>query len=311
MNGEKKFFKLILGLGNLDLEVIKRITSIYALCGCDMFDFAPDESVIETIFSAIKSLNLDPKDFKMCVSTAIEGDKHAKKAFIDPLKCRKCGKCAKKCPQNAIKVFIVDQKKCIGCQKCSCKYGAITFRHKSVSPKMVLELVEKYDLDMIELHISTKKTKEIFETLKYFCKNTKAKIGVCVGRQYFSDEKLNSLIKKISAMVLDIKSEKIIVQADGTAISGGKDDYASTLQAVATAQILQNQDCELILSGGTNSFTIELAEKCNLIYKGVAVGSFARKLIESEINFDDFCSNRKIFEAALSKAKLLVEKVKG
>lgn len=72
----------------------------------------------------------------------------SKKAFIDPDKCRECGKCAQACPYNAIAhlerpckkvcpvdaitydehgICVIDEKKCIQCGACihSCPFGAI------------------------------------------------------------------------------------------------------------------------------------------------------------------------------------------
>ena len=53
-------------------------------------------------------------------------------AYIDPNKCKECGKCAQACPYNAITydeygICVIDEKKCIQCGACihSCPFGAI------------------------------------------------------------------------------------------------------------------------------------------------------------------------------------------
>ncbi len=81
-----------------------------------------------------------------CKFGAIESGRH--RSYIDPSKCKECGKCAQACPYNAIAhlkrpckftcpvdaitydeygISIIDASKCIRCGKCihSCPFGAI------------------------------------------------------------------------------------------------------------------------------------------------------------------------------------------
>lgn len=56
--------------------------------------------------------------------------------YIDPLKCKKCSKCARNCPANAIsgvpgkQAYVIDNKKCIKCGTCmqGCLFHAISKR---------------------------------------------------------------------------------------------------------------------------------------------------------------------------------------
>lgn len=102
-----------------------------------------------------------------------------------------------------------------------------------------------------------------------------------------------------------------IVQADGFPMSGGKDDYKTTLQAVATAEIVQNAKMPvyIMLSGGTNSKTAELAKLCGINYNGIAIGTFARKIVNRYIEREDFLKNDYIFNEALNIARSLVGNV--
>ena len=83
-----------------------------------------------------------------------------------------------------------------------------------------------------------------------------------------------------------------------------------TLQAVATSEIIQNQNYNafLLLSGGTNSKTAELAKMCNINYSGISMGSFARKIVKEYVERDDFLENKEIFSEALKIVKELVDK---
>ena len=105
------------------------------------------------------------------------------------------------------------------------------------------------------------------------------------------------------------KPYSTIVQADGFPMSGGKDDYKTTLQAVATAEIVQNAKLPvyIMLSGGTNSKTAELAKMCSINYNGIAVGSFARKIVRQYIEREDFLRNKYAFDDAVNIAKNLIQ----
>jgi hypothetical protein len=94
-------------------------------------------------------------------------------------------------------------------------------------------------------------------------------LSLCISRSKLSD---SQILKRIKECAPDI------VQADGIAMSGGRNDYAATLQTVALAQMLQNLDVYVILSGGTNSKTAELPKLCDVSAHGVAAGSFARQI---------------------------------
>lgn len=119
------------------------------------------------------------------------------------------------------------------------------------------------------------------------------------------------MIERIKSMIAKRKDYLTIVQADGFPMSGGKDDYKTTLQAIATAEIVQNAKLPvyIMLSGGTNSKTAELAHLCGIKYNGIAVGTFARKIVSKYIDRDDFLRNEYVFNEALQIAKKLVDTV--
>ena len=99
-----------------------------------------------------------------------------------------------------------------------------------------------------------------------------------------------------------------IVQADGFPMSGGQDDFKTTLQAVATADTILKFgfDIPVIISGGTNSKTAELANMCDINYNGIAIGSYARKIVKPYIEHKDFWKNEEIIAEGLKIAAELV-----
>ena len=99
-----------------------------------------------------------------------------------------------------------------------------------------------------------------------------------------------------------------IIQADGVPMSGGSDDYKTTLQAVAMAEVIQNANLPvyITLSGGTNSKTAELARLCGIKFSGIAIGSWARKIVKTYVTQDDFWENKEIQQSAINAAKELI-----
>jgi len=128
--------------------------------------------------------------------------------------------------------------------------------------------------------------------------------SVCIDRGYLSNHALKIRIEKM----LDYCNDRMIVQADGIPMSGGHDDYRTTPQAVACADIVDKflLPVHILLSGGTNSQSIKLSQACSVPYAGVSIGTFARHLIYEYINNPEF-PNRLLLNKAVTKAKKLVD----
>jgi hypothetical protein len=135
-----------------------------------------------------------------------------------------------------------------------------------------------------------------------------------------------------------VAKEKMIIQADGYPMSGGANDYNTTLQAVSTADVINkkfniridkksvqrdgdkvvttkvyrqhghHQGVYIVLSGGTNSLSNELADKVGVRCNGIAIGTFARGVIEKYIYVEDFYNNDEMIKQAYLNAKELVTK---
>ena len=133
-----------------------------------------------------------------------------------------------------------------------------------------------------------------------------------------------------------ISKDKLIIQADGYPMSGGEDDYNTTLQAISTADIINkkfniridkksvskdsskvitskvyrpqghHQGVYIVLSGGTNSKSKELANMVGVRCNGVAIGTYARGVIEEYIENPDFYNDIDLIKNAYLKAKELV-----
>ncbi len=301
-------FKLVCGAGNEDVEDIKRLVYIYAIAGCRLFDLSANEDVINAAREALEMAKV--YDAYLCISVGIKDDPHVKKAVIDYDRCVNCGACEEVCPQNAIYQAKIKKEKCVGCGRCwkVCSRAAISYVSEEKNLDEVLPSIVDKGIDCIELHAVGLDESEIYSKWKYISDNYEGLLSICISREQLSDE---ALVKRIQKMIEGREPYSTIIQADGFPLSGGDDNYKSTLQTVATAEIVQNSKLPvyLMLSGGTNSKSTELARLCEISYHGVAVGSYARKIVREYVESSDFWTNPEIVNNALTFAKPLVDSV--
>ncbi|MDD3418997.1 MAG: LdpA C-terminal domain-containing domain [Candidatus Gastranaerophilales bacterium] len=281
----KKAFKLILGAGNQDLKQITDLVAVYAKAGCKFFDFAPDIDVLKAVQRGLDSVGVKRNEVYFCVSVGTSSDKHFQKAIIAPLRCIRCQKCKNVCPQSAIvlkdKHCAVIEEKCIGCERCYlvCPESAISFQKFDGNLSSVLEPLLEYGIDCIEFHIRGDEGDEIFDKWNQIQQSQCAMLSICIGHQYVSDERMISVLNKMMQSRLP---KTTIIQADGIAMSGDLDSMESSLEAVKTAKTIQeaNLSAYLMISGGVNDKSYELAKEYGLELNGIAMGSYARKIVK-------------------------------
>jgi len=150
--------------------------------------------------------------------------------------------------------------------------------------------------------------------------NPHGHISMCLDRLHLSNFTFEERVRK----ALDIAGERLIIQSDGYPMSGGADDYNTTLQAIATADVLNKKFnmtidkknkilkyknktvVNQLLSGGTNSLTAVLADQCGVRFQGASLGTFARKLVKEIINNPNFYENDELIKQGYLIAKKLV-----
>ena len=286
-----KIFKLVCGAGNENEQEIYELVSLYAKAGCKFFDLCAKPEIVKSAKKALADVGVE--DAYLCVSVGIKNDPHVSKAVVDKEKCLKCGKCKDVCLQNAISgMGTVDKKNCIGCAKCYkiCPTKAISIHSEEKILSEVLPEIIELGIDCIEFHAMGLDEEEIESKWSYINSIYDGMLSICTSRGKLGDEQM---IARIKNMIKNRAPYTTMVQADGFPMSGGQDDYKTTLQAVATAEIVQNANLPvyLILSGGTNSKTGSFAKMCGINYNGIAIGSYARKIIRNQTNAIEIAKN--------------------
>ncbi len=302
-------FKLVCGAGNEDCESVKRLVYIYALAGCKYFDISARKEILDSAKLAVSMAGA--LDCHYCVSVGIKGDPHITKAKIRESVCIKCGNCYRNCPNDAVlSSIMIDEKRCIGCGTCAkkCPTGAITMFEKDVNVKEILPYMVENGVEILELHIMGHDKKDLEYKWNVINECNPKYASICIDRENFGNKEV---LERIRNMIAHRKPYTTIVQADGIPMSGSDDSYKTTLQAVAMAEIIQNSNLpvHIVLSGGTNSKTAALAKLCGINYWGIAIGSWARKIIKPYITAPDFWENETKRAKAVEIAKTLVQTV--
>ncbi len=327
---KNKCFKLVCGAGNEDIEQVKRLVYVYGCAGATLFDLSANEQVVE---AAIEALHMAKSDGLLCVSVGIDGDPHICKANIMSELCSGCGACIDACLQSAISVECQQTKgkripakdsvgsggtnkpsittyKCIGCGRCAeiCPQSAILLENKPRPLDEVLAPLAKYDIAVYELHAIGEDDEVVRRDWQILCSQSSPFKSLCIDRSALGNKRL---IARIEQCLSGRDDYTTIIQTDGTPMSGVADDYRTTLQAIATAELVgrYNLPAYILLSGGTNSNSSILANILNVRINGVALGSFARMIVSQFISEPDFWKRKDLIEMAITRAKLLVHNI--
>ena len=307
---DRKGFKLVCGAGNEDAEEVEKLVTIYSKAGCPFFDVCAKPEIVDAAKRGLKNAGIT-EDRYLCVSVGISGDPHITKAYIDQDKCKKCGKCKVVCPHNAIielDKYKVKKERCLGCTICAkfCPHNAITMESKLIDYKEVLpELIQK-GIDCIEFHAISTDEIDVDEKWTQINELFDGMLCISLDRSELGDKKLK---ERVERLIKNRKPYTTIIQADGVAMSGNNDEAGTTLQAVATAQLFQNAQMPtfIMMSGGTNTKSTELAKMCGVKPHCLAVGSYARKIVKEYLLMDDLLQNEQAMSEAVKIAKSLID----
>jgi len=314
---EKRCFKLVCGAGNEDIEEVRRLSTIYTMAGTNVLDLSANVDVVNAakrgIEIAYEKASLLGRDIKvrpyLNVSIGLKGDPHIRKAIIDLKLCTECGECIKACGEReAIKDdFIVIDSRCIGCGDCekSCEFGAIDYYYNKADFEKILPKCVAAGTETMELHAITLDDDGVRNDWKLLNKLIPGHyVSMCLDRALLSNKHLVERVRE----AYSIAGERMIVQADGDPMSGSEDDFNTTLQTIACADIVIKSEIPVMifLSGGTNSKTGLLAKQCEVGAHGVAIGSYARKIVKKYVTNEEFDNNLGILKEAVMVAERLI-----
>lgn len=362
---EEKCFKMICGAGNEDIEHVKKLAYVYTLAGAKILDISANVNVVKAAVEGIElayekatSFNIDigVRPYIM-VSVGMPGDHHVRKSFINPNTCLACGLCAPVCPTEAIpygfhenlNIFkklgssfeapddakeIVIRDLCIGCGKCSniCpRDNIISYRHSDRKLKELLPRCIEAGTECFELHAAVADDDIILKEWKTILEiNPDNYNSMCLDRLHLGNFNLENRIEKVKK----ISNNKLIVQADGYPMSGGQDDFNTTLQAVSCADVINKKFnmvrnkkkngskieskmlykksasrglIPILLSGGTNSNSKKLSNMSGVKVNGIAIGTYARKIIDQYVDNINFYNDDSVVFEAYKTAKRLVD----
>ena len=317
------YFKLVCGAGNEDKAEVEYLTFIYTLAGCAGFDVSASPVIVNAAKKGITAAMIKAKDLEfnipfrpfITVSVGMPGDHHVRKALITN-DCVSCNLCIPTCPTDAIPDSLkIIENLCIGCGNCEAvcppAANAITYKHNSKELLNVLPKCVDAGAESIELHSGVPDNESTLKEWSVVSESVpNGMISMCLDRKHLSNDELIERI--ISAKT--IADDRLIIQADGIPMSGGTDDYNTTLQAVAIADVINKklksqlrsfENLPVLISGGTNSFTGNLARQLKVNFNGITIGTHARKVIS---NYRDKPKNikKENLISAIMKAKELI-----
>lgn len=293
-------FKLICGASMTDYKVIEDLSFVYSLSGTSIIDVAPDFNAIEAakkgIFRAremLISCEQISESFNepiLMVSLNAGEDPHFKTVKLNANLCNVCGECFNKCDFHAIKKdsassnIMIDENVCYGCGRCidSCSTSALKLEENIVNLSQILTKLINEFVAGIEIHAGNC----TLEELKTFCHSLHQILGEELYNEILFSFSLESskhnrkdFVDYVNG-IIEFMPSRTIIQVDGTPMSGNV-SVGSALQTLASVQTLNrnNIDAYIMLAGGTNQNTARQAHDFGVLYNGIAMGTFARKLL--------------------------------
>ncbi|OGI18391.1 MAG: hypothetical protein A3B68_01860 [Candidatus Melainabacteria bacterium RIFCSPHIGHO2_02_FULL_34_12] len=338
--GKKQFFKLVCGASLTDVSMVENLSFVYSLAGVHVIDLAPSADVI---FAAERGIEraLKYSSVHQYISTSahplimaslqLDKDPHFRKAKVNYDVCDLCNACVKICPTEAFAIertgetamgrigeeraggLIYKIERCFGCGICPeyCHVDAISMVDTKPTPKETLGEMISLGVKSVEFHFG--KNFYVIEEMWNEIKNLVNRfelISFSIGSKLLNDDE----IKKAANLCYKLAGKDIILQCDGSPMSGAIDKLLRNGNngdnlSFHVAEIIEREKLPVYLqiSGGTNQNSYMKAIDSGIKINGIAVGSYARKLLMPYLNN---LEDEEVLNEAIQKAKSLVDSVK-
>lgn len=321
----KRAFKLICGASLTETDKIEKLSMLFSLAGADIIDISSDLRAIKAATIGIdKAMKLydpvDPlyKNFRnsvLMISINLGDDPHFKTAKINYDLCNNCGLCVNSCCFNAIRFnddssnVIINEDTCYGCGNCIkiCLNKALYLKDNQVNLNTLLTKLISTSIAGIEIHVGSateEKLQEFWDNIVSILGNDYIKSILLSFSLESSNYKAKELVE-FTKYVINMVPQKVIIQVDGTPMSGNN-ALSSNLQSLAASQVLlrNNINAYIMPSGGINQWTGSLLRDFNLECNGIAMGTYARKLLWGYL---DRLDQKEVLERAIRIATNLVD----
>ncbi|MEB3298164.1 MAG: LdpA C-terminal domain-containing domain [Candidatus Sericytochromatia bacterium] len=305
---EGPYFKLVCGATFADTSELAHLSTIFTLAGARLVDVAARPDAVDAALSGVRRarrlgsawLPQAPVPLVM-VSIGPEDDPHVRIAEKVDARCTwECPHCLNACPHGAIdeQLKIVAQR-CVGCGQCVAACPEDAVQMVPTAPPAPLDDLWDAGARALELHAGTGADLAGYEGQVRAWVARGGVFSLSVNAVQMTVEQALETWRTVSRWM----EGPMLLQADGKPISGTSGE-SSTRPALNFAQSLIEAGVPHVqVAGGTNDLTGKLAREAGLRLGGVAIGSFARRLVRDIRGLGD--PNAGMSEG-LSRARKLV-----
>ena len=239
-------FKFIIGIQNGDCADVRFLTQIYALAGADIIDVAarPDvvAATVEALAQARRQSVHSPAGTRVMVSLALERDPHVQPGASD-------AEHRKIVVPTGPSALVANVRACLDA-------GA----------------------EMVELHASDSDDPDLTAAVAALSALLGDRyLSVCLGAEGFRSPR--DVIHQ-AGLVREIHGPHTMIQAEGLSLQKGAAP-ATSVQGLALAQaLLAKTSAYIVVAGGGNYWTRNLADLLGVPVHAIAAGTYARKLVE-------------------------------